>query len=285
MQKQTNKRKVHQLDILGYSGCFDFGYYHYNTVEPVLTEHNHHDVLEICYCLKGQQYYQIGSELLKLTGNTILIVPPNVDHSSGVYPEDIGELYWIQVSLNNNNHPVCNLPFKQSNYLLSELTKHGGKLFSGAFRLKHILEKLNVLLEVQQNTFGQLQVGQLIIQLLVETLLLSEKPQQIADTEKVKVVRNFIEGNLHRIIYVDELAALIDFSVPYLKMWFKQNFGVPPRSYINRLKIEKAKEDLTKKKTVTDVAFELGFGSSQYFATTFKKYTGMSPKAYKKSLQ
>ncbi|MGX1930460.1 AraC family transcriptional regulator [Flagellimonas sp. 2504JD4-2] len=285
MQKLTNKRIVHQLNILGYSGCLDFGYYRYNTVEPVLNEHRHEDVMEICYCLKGQQYYQIGDELLKLTGNTILIVPPNVDHSTGVYPEDIGELYWIQVSFNTENSSFCNLPSEQSNYLLHKLNEHGGQLFSGSFHLKNTLERLRELLQTHQSTFEQLQANQLIIQLLVETLLLSEAPQQIADTEKVRVVKSFIESNLHRIIYVDELAALLDFSVPYLKTWFKQNFGVPPRSYINRLKIEKAKESLADKKTITAVAFELGFGSSQYFATTFKKYTGCSPKTYKKSLK
>lgn len=283
MQKQTNRRKVYQLNLLGYEGCRDFGHYHYNTVEPILSEHSHSDILEICYCLKGQQYYEIDGQISKLTGNNILIVPPDIPHSSGVYPEDIGELFWLQLSV-KNNETLCNLSSGQSKYLLNKLTLNGSKLFKGAFQVKNTLENLEELLSEPTTTFSQLRISQLIVQLLIDTLVLSEEPQQIADSERMEIIKSFIGMNLHRIIYVDELATLVNFSIPHLKSWFKQNFGAPPRAYINRLKIEKAKSDLAELKTITAVAFELGFGSSQYFATTFKKYTGISPKIYKASL-
>ncbi|WP_136465376.1 AraC family transcriptional regulator [Flagellimonas onchidii] len=281
MQKQTNKRKVFQLNTLGFNRCLDFGHYRYNSVESLLDDHQHTDVLEICFCLKGQQYYQIGEDLIKLTGNHMLIVPPNVNHSSGVYPEDIGELYWIQISLDSRNGHLFNLPNNQSDFLLTKLVTNGGNLIKGAFGVKHLLEKLMVLLEHSEAVFNRLQIGQAVIQLLIEVSLLTDTQQPLEDSERVIIIKDFIGKNLHRIIYVDELAALLDFSIPYLKSWFKLNFGVPPRAYINRLKIEQAKAQLSQKKTITEVAFELGFGSSQYFATTFKKYTGMSPKTYK----
>ncbi|MEX0362259.1 MAG: helix-turn-helix transcriptional regulator, partial [Allomuricauda sp.] len=89
----------------------------------------------------------------------------------------------------------------------------------------------------------------------------------------------------HRIIYVDELAELVNFSTAYFKSWFKQHFGAPPKAYINRLKIERAKEELLKSNSITEVAYNLGFSTSQYFATTFKKYTGMSPKVFRAQIE
>ena len=36
---------------------------------------------------------------------------------------------------------------------------------------------------------------------------------------------------------------------------------------------------------VTKIAYDLGYNSSQYFATVFKKHVGVSPKAYIKSVK
>lgn len=280
MQKRTNRRKVFHLNELGFSRCFDFGYYHYNNVEPVLDTHSHNEVLEICYCLKGQQYYKVGGDLFKLTGNCVLIIPSNVEHSSGVHPEDIGELFWLQISLQKDKGDLCNLPSKHSDYLLNELGKKGRVIHKGAFNLKYLLEGILDTLEKPQSIINDIYLNQSIVQLLLETLFLSEKPQYSVNSEKLIAIDKFLEKNIGRIIYVDELADLINVSTAYFKSWFKQKTGVPPKAYINRLKIEQAKVDLLKKRTITQVAFELGFSSSQYFSTIFKKHTGITPKSY-----
>ena len=106
-----------------------------------MDTHRHKEVLEICFCLKGQQYYQIEHNLFKLTGNNIIIIPPNVKHSSGVYPEDIGELFWIQISLQKSKSYLCNLSNNQSDYLLNELVKKGNTVYNGAFSLKAHFKK------------------------------------------------------------------------------------------------------------------------------------------------
>ena len=280
MHKLTNRRKVFQLNQLGFNRCLDFGYYHYNAVEPVLEIHSHREVLEICYCLKGQQYYEVEGDLFKLTGNCIFIVPPNLEHSSGVYPEDIGELFWLQISLKKNEGELCNLSKEHTNFLLGELKKKGSALHKGSLNLKKILKNILINLEKPKSTIHDIHLNQLIIRLLLETLFLTKEPLNIVNSEKLKIIDKFINENLDKIIYVDELASLIDVSTAYFKFWFKQKKGIPPKAYINRMKIEQAKIDLLQKRTITQTAFELGFSSSQYFATIFKKHTGTTPKAY-----
>jgi AraC family transcriptional regulator len=34
-------------------------------------------------------------------------------------------------------------------------------------------------------------------------------------------------------------------------------------------------------KTVTEIAYELGFSSSQHFATAFKRHSGVSPRQFR----
>ena len=53
--------------------------------------------------------------------------------------------------------------------------------------------------------------------------------------------------------------------------------GLPPRDYRNACRIRRAERLLEQGLRVTDVAVRLGFSSSQYFATVFKRETGKSP--------
>lgn len=280
MDTPTQERKVFKLPEFGITRGLSFGHYKYKTVKPGLDSHKHKDTLEICFCMKGQQHYKVEGELFELNGNDIFVVPPDTMHSTGEFPEDKGELFWIQIVMDGSKRKLCNLPKKHSDYLLKALLSKDAMIFNGAFQLKFILEKLVRHFEKWDATLSEISVNQLITQLLLETVMLSKKPQRTASSIKLNQLDNYIQQNLNRIIYVDEMAKLAGLSTGYFKAWFKLKTGMPPKEYINRLKIEQGKIDLLKNHSVTQVSFDLGFNSSQYFATTFKKFTGYTPKTY-----
>jgi AraC-like DNA-binding protein len=60
--------------------------------------------------------------------------------------------------------------------------------------------------------------------------------------------------------------------------------NMSPLEYLNRCRIEQACRLLStsSEKTVTDIAFECGFSSSQYFATVFRRYRGLAPNLFRK---
>jgi AraC-like DNA-binding protein/mannose-6-phosphate isomerase-like protein (cupin superfamily) len=284
MDLGTRERRVFNLKDLGVKRGLAIGHYRYKEVKPGLENHQHDGALEICYCMKGQQHYRIGGQLFELNGNDIIVVPPNTVHSTGEFPEDKGELFWIQLLVDSSKGKLCNMPKEQSEFLLGALLDKSQQVFKGSFQLKFILEKLLVQLENFDSLLSRIMVDQSIAQLLLETVMLSNSPQQSLPSVKLNELDKFIHKNLHRTIYVDEMANIIGISVGYFKFWFKSKTGMPPREYVNRLKIEQAKIDLLSSSSVTEVAFGLGFGSSQYFAATFKKFTGSTPRSYR-SLQ
>ncbi len=54
---------------------------------------------------------------------------------------------------------------------------------------------------------------------------------------------------------------------------------MPPGEFILRCKVEHARRLLAEEASpITEIAFRLGFSSSQYFATVFKRYTNMTPR-------
>ncbi len=280
MRKQTNERKVFDLANYGHPRCPQFGHYKYNNAKSGLKDHIHSDIIEICYFLKGIQRYKIGEQLLELTGNDILIIAPNSLHSTGIHPEDKGELYWLQVSTQNKTGTLCHLPNQHSDLLLQKLEMNANHIFKGSFMLKSVLIKLEIVLQKPKSIMTELKINQLILQLLVETLAIAKNQEFAPASDRLKLIDDFIAKQMERSIFVDELASLVGLSLPYFKEWFKKQQGMPPKEYINRTKIEQAKADLKLKSSVTNVAFDLGYSSSQYFATSFKKYTGITPKSY-----
>lgn len=73
-------------------------------------------------------------------------------------------------------------------------------------------------------------------------------------------------------------------SYSHLSKLFKHATGVTIEKYFIRLKIEKAKEILILgEMDIADIAWLLGYSSSQNFSTQFKKETGKSPVEYKKN--
>lgn len=94
--------------------------------------------------------------------------------------------------------------------------------------------------------------------------------------------RNYMKENLS----LNDTAAYLNISVPYLAVLFKQETRQNFSAHLLEIRMEKAKELLrTTSSTVGEIAEAVGYSSSQYFAVCFKKYTGISPGAYREEGQ
>lgn len=85
-------------------------------------------------------------------------------------------------------------------------------------------------------------------------------------------------------ITMKDLSNKFNYSVSTLSHLFKRRTGVSLNKYIENLRVENAKLLLCRTELqITEIAMLLGFCSSEYFSTTFKKNTGVSPKDYRKA--
>ena len=110
-----------------------------------------------------------------------------------------------------------------------------------------------------------------------------------ADREQMQVAGNilrgleYIEDHLTERIDLEQLAACCGLSVSWMKTKFREQIGMSPRDYINHRKVERAKTLLEEEAlSVTEIAFLLDFGSSNYFASVFQRITGQSPSEYRR---
>ena len=82
-------------------------------------------------------------------------------------------------------------------------------------------------------------------------------------------------------ITVAEIAQRLNLNRSYLSTIFKEQTGCAPQTYLTTLRMEKAIELMTKygmKPSV--VALSTGYADIYNFSRMFKRYTGMSPRAY-----
>lgn len=97
-----------------------------------------------------------------------------------------------------------------------------------------------------------------------------------------------VKKYLNQYYYEEELslkvmADLFNYNHEYLGKKFRKDTGKSFHSYLDHIRIDKAKEKLREgTKKVYEIAEQVGYRSNDYFYIKFKKYVGCSPKEYQK---
>jgi AraC-like DNA-binding protein len=104
-----------------------------------------------------------------------------------------------------------------------------------------------------------------------------------AISRRVKTALAWIDEHLGENISVGTVARVVGLGTRHFNGLFLKETGSTLHQHIARRRLQRAKILLLRKhETVLFIATELGFPSSQYFATAFKKQTGLTPNAYRK---
>ena len=103
-----------------------------------------------------------------------------------------------------------------------------------------------------------------------------------APTRLVLDVANFVQHHLSDSITVQQIAAALYISRPYLSKKFKEDSGENLTDFILKAKTEEAKRLLCySDKSLTAIALYLGFSSPSHFTRVFRKYASVSPGEYR----
>jgi AraC-like DNA-binding protein len=96
--------------------------------------------------------------------------------------------------------------------------------------------------------------------------------------KEMQNVLSFIEGNYMENIYLKDAATVANLSVCHFSRLFASIAGVGFKSYLNRLRINKAVDLLKNSEdSITEIAYKCGFGSIRSFNRIFISLRGMPP--------
>jgi len=117
---------------------------------------------------------------------------------------------------------------------------------------------------------------------------------ELLNSEESKVINAIKSFVINKIHYTDtsqhsnhnlsdELSKELHTSYSKMSKTFSRVEGITIEQYLLQQRIEKVKELLSyEEKTISEIAFDLGYSSTAHLSAQFKKITGMPPSAFKK---
>ncbi|MGM0601992.1 MAG: helix-turn-helix domain-containing protein [Bacillota bacterium] len=104
----------------------------------------------------------------------------------------------------------------------------------------------------------------------------------LKDQKQIRRALLYMEDNYDRDLALEEVADEIGLSFYYFSHLFKEEVGENFITYLNRLRIRKAKELLRETNlNISEIAFKVGFNTPNYFTRVFKEFVNMPPSKYR----
>ena len=137
----------------------------------------------------------------------------------------------------------------------------------------------------QEPYFQQLLAG--VVNYILGLMFMTSHNNRIATgSEFPKIIdkaRAYLQESVESDISMPEVAAYLNMSYTTFRHAFKKYTGLSPAQYFINLKLHRAKEMLRgTTASVKEISYILHFESPEYFATAFRKKTGMSPSEFRK---
>jgi AraC family transcriptional regulator len=100
---------------------------------------------------------------------------------------------------------------------------------------------------------------------------------------RINRIMEYIEQHIDQPINLDVMAQIAHFSPFHFHRIFTVVVGETPANFLQRIRIEKAAQQLkdSPSKVIGDIAYSCGFSSVSLFSRTFRKHFGVSAKEYR----
>ncbi len=246
------------------------------------TKSHIHNEVEILYIVKGSSKIQISNRTFLAKAGDLFFANPLEAHAIVV----------------NDTEPYCHrcICFDRSliaDKKLSDDLQKGYAVIPHCFAANEkITVKLAALFEqlyeaVNQNSaallFEVTALVSMMFSLFINNDLLLDNSEGDKQTRFCAEVINYISLHYFEEITSKEVAHALFYTQSHFCRRFKKTFGVSFSEYLTMYRLLVAKEKLaTEKKSVSAVAAECGFHSTNYFASCFKKRFKITPLRYKK---
>ena len=249
------------------------------------------ECIRIYFINEGKFEWNINNETYILyPGDVALIMPgERFGNEKGIL--EIGSITWMHIKIPKHENGTS-FPGKWSSLSDTESQAIHKVLFMNTMPvLSKLTEAGRILRYIHDEIFNQeigysTRVNQLIDEFLITiTRHLTKQNNRARDFPKVFMqLEQALRQNLSHQWSVEEMAAIAGMGTTLFNEKVKNYTGFTPLNYLINIRISEAIKLLKKEDvSITDIALDTGFYSSQHFSTTFKKLTGYTPSEFRKN--
>ncbi len=243
-----------------------------------------HTSFEITLVLAGSGTYQTQSGDYGISPGDMLVFASNEQHNISLVEKqglEILNMHFEPLFIAGDTFTNANLCFSHSKYFKNFIPKEN-------------CEKLcNLMLCAEKEIIGQKEeYVQMIHGIVCEMLitLLREHGYRADDTSAsqfsgIQAALKYIEPRISSPLTLYEIASAAGLSPNYFSLLFKKACKISLWDYIVSKRVEIAQRMLTANPhmNILDIALSCGFNSTANFNKAFRRFSGITPKEYRKS--
>ncbi len=122
----------------------------------------------------------------------------------------------------------------------------------------------------------------LLEQLLRDYAQAGGREQTVEPRAEVKAVCDYLSAHAAEQISLDSLSAIAGLSKYHLLRAFTKETGITPYSYLETIRIDRAKTLLRQGTAPAEAALNAGFSDQSHFSNAFKRFIGLTPGQYRR---
>lgn len=127
------------------------------------------------------------------------------------------------------------------------------------------------------------QLLQIYYHLFTHNLLIPVDDAKQTNQERIRKAMAYMASHPHQTLSVAQLADHMTMSIEYFCRLFKENVGLTPKEYHVHCRITHSIPLLLERESkINEVAYACGYDDPNYYSRCFRKYTGLTPTAYKR---
>ncbi|MHA5220019.1 AraC family transcriptional regulator [Dysosmobacter sp. Phy] len=252
-----------------------------------IFEMDNHDFNEFYILLQGNIVYELNGYQYMLQPGDILSINKHSLHRPIVLPSVCYERIYIHIS------PDYICPYMVSFSSLFSLFKSDSRPASHLIRLDSSQQSIHasVLLELESAIHAKngSTIDKLIMHLMfIYSLSYLDGTSGLQKGEKIDgrllPIIDYIENHYTDHIKLDDLSKEFFISKYHLCHTFKETMGFTLINYVNFKRVRKAMDLIKSQVPIVEVCYSVGFSNYSNFYNIFKKFVGIGPNEYAKSL-
>lgn len=234
-----------------------------------------HSFAELIYVIKGQGSFCTESDVVPIEKDCLIIINPNIRHTEKSTSEH--PMTYIVLGIDNLHFDFSET--KDSSFCFYDFHAHQDVCLP---IMKMMLD------EARQHKALSEQICQHFLSILLLKVLRMTGDQFTPYSAKnisaeCEYIKQYLDVHYQENITLDALADLSHLNKYYLSHLFSKAYGISPITYLLERRILHSKELLrTTDFNIIQIAHTTGFSSANYFSQSFKRYTGITPAAYRK---